>query len=232
MTSKFSPGNLVTTLEAKVFLINPIQDPPVSRSPKPRLANSAARSTGSSTSPMSHVAFPRTGTSVRKKKTKPYTKSPSYDIHLIGFTPDTPLVDLSIPDNCSAQTLEYVNQVTIYLNSLSDTNNPHKKPHDITRPCVVCKQIGHDFNGCPILKDHEFLRDAVIKSSLYFSNEEKRQRAALKKAAIASIERKRFSMLNTISTINDMDSDDESVIRYLDDLGVDDDDADNNQDFP
>jgi hypothetical protein len=125
-----------------------------------------------------------------------------------------------------------VNQVTIYLNSLTDTNNPHRKPHDVTRPCVVCKQTGHDFSGCPILKDHEFLRDVVIKSSLYFANEEKRQKAALKKAAISSIERKRVSLLNTISTINDMDSDDESVIRYLDDLGVDDDDdEDDNQDF-
>jgi hypothetical protein len=36
-------------------------------------------------------------------------------------------------------------------------------------------------------------------------------------------------LLNTISTINDMDSDDESVIRYLDELEVDDDD--NDQDF-
>jgi hypothetical protein len=181
---------------------------------------------------MTHVAFPRPGASSRRKKTKLYAKKPSYDVHSIGFTPQTPLVDLSIPDNCSAQTLEYVHQVTVYLNSLTDTNNPHKKPHDITRPCVVCKKIGHDFNGCPILKNHEFLRDAVIKSSLYFSNEDKRHKAALKKAAIASIERKRVSMLNTISTINDIDSDDESVIRYLDDLGVDADDADNDQDFP
>ena len=88
-----------------------------------------------------------------------------------------------------------------------------------------------DFSGCPILKDHEFLRDAVIKSSLYFSNEEKRQRAALKKAAISSIERKRVSLLTTMSTINDMDSDDDSVVRYLDDLGVVDDNGDV-QDFP
>ena len=48
----------------------------------------------------------------------------------------------------------------------------------------------------------------------------------------SSIERKRVSLLNTISTINDMDSDDESVIRYLDKLEVDDDnDDDNHQDF-
>ena len=125
-----------------------------------------------------------------------------------------------------------MNQVTVYLNSLTATNNPTRRPHDITRPCVVCKQTGHDFNGCPILKDHEFLRDAVIKSSLYFANEDKRQKAALKKAAISSIERKRVSLLNTISTINDMDSDDESVIRYLDDLGIDEDDDNNDQDFP
>ena len=77
-----------------------------------------------------------------------------------------------------------------------------------------------------MLKDHEFLRDTVIKSSLYFSNEVKRQKAAI----TASIERKRVSLLNTISTSNSMDSDDESVVRYLDELGDDDDDDDNDDD--
>ena len=36
----------------------------------------------------------------------------------------------------------------------------------------------------------------------------------------------------SLCSLLSVDSDDESVIRYLDDLGVDDDDDDNDQDFP
>ena len=75
--SRFSPGNLVITLESKVFLINPIQDPPISRSPRTRLASSATSSSNQSqtvTSPMTQIAFPKSGTSIRRKKKKPYIK--------------------------------------------------------------------------------------------------------------------------------------------------------------
>jgi hypothetical protein len=178
---------------------------------------------------MTQISFPKSGTSIRRKKKKPYARKASYDVNSINFTPQTPLVDLFVPDNCSTQTLEYVNQVTVYLNSLTDRNNPTQKPHVITRPCAVCKQTGHDFNGCKVLKDNEFLRDAVITSSLYFSKEEKRLKAAI----TARIEQNRVSLLNTISTINSMDSNEDSVVRYLDQLDDDDDDANEaDQDFP
>ena len=113
---------------------------------------------------------------------------------------------------------------TIYLNSVTDKHNPSRKAHNKSRPCVIFKQTGHDFNGCKVLQDHAFLRDAVIKSSLYFANEAKRRTAAL----TASMERERISLLNTISTINamDSDSDSESEPRYLEESGDDKDDQD------
>jgi hypothetical protein len=235
--SKFSPGNLVITLESKAFLVNQTPDPPNLHSPKPRLASSAtSHSTGSATqavtSSMTQIAFPKSGTypSIKRKKKKPYAKKLSYDVNSICFTPATPLLDLFVPDNCNTQTLEYVNKVTVYLNSLTNKHSPSRQPHDITRPCAICNQTGHDFNGCKVLKDHEFLQDAVIKSSLYFSNEAKQQKASI----TASMERKRVSLLHTISTINSMDSDNESVVRYLDQLDDNDDDNDDEADqyFP
>ena len=102
----------------------------------------------------------------------------------------------------------------VYLNSLTEPkNNPAWRKHDTSRPCAVCKLKGHDFNSCQPLLDNEFLRDAVIKTSLFFSNEAKRQAALVK----ASIERQRSALTprinqldTTVNHINAMYSDSDS----------------------
>ena len=140
---------------------------------------------------MSKLKFPPSGNFQRNimldktNKNKP-KKRRSYALSSIGFTPETPLADLIVPDDCTPKTITYVNHVKVYLNSLTNSHNPARRKHNTSCPCAVCKLIGNAFQVCKALEDNEFLRDAVIKSSLYFSNEAKRQAADVK----GSIEQK------------------------------------------
>ena len=86
------------------------------------------------------MAFPKSGTYPSSKKKKKFWKKPSYSANSVSYTPEIPSLDLIVPDDCSVKTLEHVNQVTIYLNSLTDKKNPSRKAHDISRPCAVCKK--------------------------------------------------------------------------------------------
>ena len=112
--------------------------------------------------------------------------------------------------------MTYVNRVEIYLNSLTNTHNPARKTHGTTRPCAICKLKGHDFNGSKVLQDNEFLRSAVIKSSMWFNNVAKRRAAEIK----ATIEAKQTKLqsqqnelliaLNSLDTMYASSSDSDS----------------------
>jgi hypothetical protein len=190
------------------------------------------------------MKFPPTGTySSSKKKKKSPGKKLSYDVHDIQFTTKTPLADLVIPDNCSQQTQVYIDRATEYLESLTPKRNPTRQKHDLKRPCVVCKKSGHTFEDCEILKDTQFLRDALIKSSMYFDREVKRRASATADQLEATHarrekkhEKKQVNLLHSISTMramcDDSDSDSDcgssssSEARYLDEVSDDDDDED------
>ena len=116
----------------------------------------------------------------------------------------------------------FVNRVKVYLNSFTDPkNNPARRKYDVSIPCAVCKLKGHDFDGCGPLKDNEFLRDAVIKSSLFFSNETKRHAALVKasierqKSVLTSRQNQLEATLNSIDAMySESDSDTEFDYKY------------------
>ena len=78
-----------------------------------------------------------------------------------------------VPDSYDEGTAVLIGCATVYLNNLNRTNNRSTRRHDKSLPCAICKQTGHDFDGCPALNDHDFLRSPVIKSSLYWANHAK-----------------------------------------------------------
>ena len=137
-------------------------------SPAPRTPSTSL------STPLGRMTFPRSGThpSSKKKKKKSHVRALAYQ-NATRYTPETPLADLAIPNNHDEATGVLINRVTAYLNELTKYNNASTRKHDISRPCVVCKQTGHDFDGCPALNDHEFLCSALIKSSLYWGNHAK-----------------------------------------------------------
>ena len=110
------------------------------------------------------------------------------------YTPETPLADLAIPSNHDEATGVLINRVTAYLNDLTKYNNKSTRKHDISRPCVVCKQTGHDFDGCTALNDHAFLKSAMIKSSLYWDNQSK----LMHKAVLEEKQQKRAHKINQL----------------------------------
>ena len=59
---------------------------------------------------MARIAFPKSGTYPSSKKKNPHGRKLSYNIASIGFTLETLLADLVVPENCTPQTQEYVNQ--------------------------------------------------------------------------------------------------------------------------
>ena len=90
-----------------------------------------------------------------------------------------------------------------------------------------------------MLNDHEFLRDALIKSSFYFEKEFKRRASSMAdrmEAKHASREKKQVHLLHSIGTMramyddsdsdSDYDSDSSSEARYLDEVSDDDDEED------
>ena len=188
--AKYQQNSIVGTLDSLSTLIGtPAQSPiPRQRAPAPSTPSSL-------NSPMACVAFPKTGNyPSASTKRKPHGKRLSYNVVSIRFTLEASLADLVVPDNCSAETTTYVNNVKVYLNTLTNTRNPGRIKHNTSRPCAVCKEKGHDFQGCKPLQDNEFLRDAVIKSSLFFSNKAKRQAALVK----ASLERQKSALTSRI----------------------------------
>ena len=89
-----------------------------------------------------------------------------------------------------------------------------------------------------MLNDHEFLRDALIKSSFYFEKEVKRRASAtadILEAKYAKREKKQVHLLTSARTMramcdsdsnsdySDSDSDSSSEARYLDEISDDDD---------
>ena len=183
---KYQQGSIVDTLESKAALLNIPKSPARQRTSSPSLS-----------SPLAKLKFPKTGNFPWNLEKKPRRRR-SYAINSIGFTLKQPLADLIVPEDCSAQTMTYVNRVKVYLNSLTNTHNPASKAHNTTWPCAVCKLPGHDFNACKVLQDNEFLRSAVIKSSMWFNNEAKR-RASKIKATLEARQTKLQSQQNELS---------------------------------
>ena len=140
------------------------------------------------------MTFPKSGThpSSKKKKRHSHVKQLSYSINSVQYTPDTPLADLQVPDSYDEGTAVLIGCATVYLNSLTKTNNRSTRRHDKSLPCVICKQTGHDFDGCPALNDHDFLKSAVIKSSLYWANHAK----LLAKSALEAKQQKSTSKIS------------------------------------
>ena len=86
--------------------------------------------------------------------------------------------------------------------------------HNKSLPCVVCKQIGHDFDGCPALNNHDFLRSAVIKSSLYWANQGKLQ-AKMAKAVLENKQQQLIHKQNKLTAaLHSIDSAYDSESSY------------------
>ena len=167
-------------------------------SPAPRTPSTPSLST-----PLGRMTFPRSGTHPSsKKKKKSHVRALAYQ-NATRYTPETPLADLAIPSNHDEATGVLINRVTAYLNELTKYNNASTRKHDISRPCVVCKQTGHDFDGCPALNDHTFLKSAMIKSSLYWENQSK----LMTKALLEEKQQRRIHKANLTDTkINLLDA--------------------------
>ena len=91
--AKYQQSSIVSTLEALSILVGiPAESPVRKRAP--------STPSSSLSSPVAKMAFPKSGNypSSEKKKKKLYGKKLSYDVASISFTPETPLVDLIVPD--------------------------------------------------------------------------------------------------------------------------------------
>lgn len=102
----------------------------------------------------------------RIKLLSKFPKSPkTAPVNKLEFDASDPLASLLVPNEASAWAGPYIEGYTVA--AVNVETDP--RSFDTSKPCAVCKQTGHNFDGCPVLNNINFLKQHYIQWKLFLA---------------------------------------------------------------